>query len=37
MRYRVKVKRYKDIWYASMVSRFKKHRVPDDEHNLHQH
>ena len=37
MRYRVKVKRYQEIWYATMVSRFKKHRVPDDDHNLHQH
>ena len=37
MRYRVKIKPYREIWYATQVSRFKIHSVPDEDESIHQH
>jgi hypothetical protein len=32
MRYRVKVRAYKEIWYAIQISRYKMHEMDDDDH-----
>lgn len=37
MRYRVKVRKYQEIWYAVQISRYKLHDVGDEAHHDHGH
>jgi hypothetical protein len=39
MRYRVKIRRYEDIWYPIQISRYKMHELSDDDkyHPAHHH